>query len=543
MKKGCLVFFLSYGILIAAFYATFHPRFEPPGDWIAALIGAFFTLIGIGFFKQALQAFKDSRAIANSLQGAPPRDGKLCAAVGTARAYGKPLIAPFTLTECIAYSLEIGSNLLSPSSDDNPKKVEFSSFGLTPSCVQTPYRQIKLLGIPTFDEVEHNYLRDDESLARAQAWVRDNEFEDLSGLKLVKGIAEICGALADSDGSINKRWRTTRDNDISALEVDEQVIKHGEQVCILGTYNAAKDGLVPDMSEGQLNRFIAGSPEKLVGKMRLRIIPNIFGGIFFLVASIGGSYGALAARERSSDIRQRKSEALFNAVREQDAAEVRRLIRRGAPLEELDGNWCTPLMIADSPEVIAELIRAGADLETETKSGHTPLMRAAHMNMIPLAKALIDARVDLNKMSSKWHSTALETAEDGRHTEIIEMLRAAGAAGGAVTAATGTPLPENGGEPFAVCEAYLRAIQAKDVPTLKRLVDGWPADVFYTIDWDTWQGARLVQFRVKEGFANPSSATVVLSGMTKANYQAEWIYNLKKFPDGWKITREQWNTD
>ena len=79
-------------------------------------------------------------------------------------------------------------------------------------------------------------------------------------------------------------------------------------------------------------------------------------------------------------------------------------------------------------ETIKQHIAAGTDLNQRSPDGQktTPLITAAALGRVEVAKALIEAKADLN-LQNKDGSTALHTAAFLCYPEIVEALLKAGA--------------------------------------------------------------------------------------------------------------------
>ena len=79
-------------------------------------------------------------------------------------------------------------------------------------------------------------------------------------------------------------------------------------------------------------------------------------------------------------------------------------------------------------EALKHHIAAGTDLNQRTPDSQktTPLITAAALGRVEVAKALIEAKADLN-LQNKDGSTALHTAAFLCHPEIVEALLKAGA--------------------------------------------------------------------------------------------------------------------
>lgn len=117
--------------------------------------------------------------------------------------------------------------------------------------------------------------------------------------------------------------------------------------------------------------------------------------------------------------------ALHVAAKRGQLAMVNLLIQAGANLEVCSDSECSPLhlaIIGDHADIVQALIDAGAKLEINN------LIQAACFNSIDAAQILLDAGLDVNTRHESG-VTALETARQCKHPEIVELLRRAGAVG------------------------------------------------------------------------------------------------------------------
>lgn len=93
--------------------------------------------------------------------------------------------------------------------------------------------------------------------------------------------------------------------------------------------------------------------------------------------------GAVPVYTRDSARDQEGLTSLLRAARDGDAAQLRRLIEAGTPLDERDNNGWTALHWAAKSRQLkaaAELIAAGADTAAEARNGLTPLGIAVKSN-------------------------------------------------------------------------------------------------------------------------------------------------------------------
>ena len=146
----------------------------------------------------------------------------------------------------------------------------------------------------------------------------------------------------------------------------------------------------------------------------------------FIDAAAEGNISALhQALDKGVDVNAIGSEhytALWVAAYWGRAKAARILIEAGAKIDlpDLEQGW-SPLMaavgmspIADRDDVVDVLIEAGANVNTTTRSGQTPLIKAAECGYLNMVECLLAAGADAN-LRDKADKTALDYAREALH--------------------------------------------------------------------------------------------------------------------------------
>lgn len=115
---------------------------------------------------------------------------------------------------------------------------------------------------------------------------------------------------------------------------------------------------------------------------------------------------------------------LMNALRDGDIAEVERLLKEGACINEQDKNGTTPLMsmvINMRVQMVQVLINHGADLNIQTKDGTTALMFAVICGYKEITRLLLDNGADPDRQDHKGYK-AFDYVARSADVSMMDML-------------------------------------------------------------------------------------------------------------------------
>ena len=123
--------------------------------------------------------------------------------------------------------------------------------------------------------------------------------------------------------------------------------------------------------------------------------------------------------------------SLHNAIKEQDLAQVRLLLKAADTnmVNAQDSNTTTPLVLAaiqGNLDIVKELITAGANVNLATEGGLTPLHCAVNKDFHEVAKYLIKKGANVNAVTAKG-STSLHWASYNKNYALCKLLIQAGA--------------------------------------------------------------------------------------------------------------------
>jgi hypothetical protein len=542
MKRGCLLSLALYFGLAAGYYLYFRDRYEPPAPWVAALVGALVTSLGLGLLSNARQGGKDAAAIRDALAGRPRRDRELAAAIGVARPIAEPLQAPFSRVPCIAYDYEAYRMVTSSGKNrTTSKRMERSGFALTPSVVAGPTGEVRLLGFPMLDEFPKRTIDDPQGRQAALDYLATAEPMSMEGFSPGKMLHEIKDVLTDDDGAVRKDWRITADERLGECTLTETHVPVDAEVTALGMWSQEKGGLVPDLGRGMVNRMYPGRGDAVLAGRRKSAVFSVIAGILLLAVTQAALW--LLLERRHSFYAPQRQQALNDAARDGDLGKLQGLVRRGADLDAQAPDGVTPLIVADEAAT-GFLLAHGASTEARSKDGDTPLMVAARRGDTAKARALIAAGARLDATRPRETDTALAQALDAERYEVAELLLAAGAQDDRISQASGgEPVAAaDPSGPFAACLEFLRAVQAEDRPTIRRLRPDLHEAFVAGIDLAAWKGARPAAPELVEGWRRGEEATLTVRGMTGGGFVATWTYQMRRAGGDWKVARERWLT-
>jgi hypothetical protein len=317
----------------------------------------------------------------------------------------------------------------------------------------------------------------------------------------------------------------------------EKRIDVGDEVCVIGTYNELRRGLLPAARGRQANRLFRGSAEEVMKGCRGKAASHLLGGLLFLVVANAATFGVMQAYRYSDDLARHRQQASLEAIDKGDIDRLEGLVRRGMDVNVRQPGGVPLLSKVDKPELVEWLLTHGADVNAADDKGITPLMEAARGGRTAILEQLIAAKADLDRRSTDYDSSALMLAVSNGHEEAAEILRRAGAKDEVVTTETGEPLPADGGELLAICKEYLAAVHARDPATLSRLFR--PGVDFTDTDWELWHRTRPVEIASWTGFVRGDDATVTIEGTGGGGYGCKCIYQLQRTGGEWRIVREQ----
>lgn len=523
------------------YYFFLHLRFEPPADWIAAIVGGTIVMLGTGCLRSLRLAYQDKILLQASSQTILPAEKAMVAVTGRITASGTPLKTPFTERDAVLYSYDMYAEKHTTSTDSDGgttsevrDETVLCGYEMTPCVIQSMRGNIRLLCFPSLEGFPEERIGSEGYAEKAKQFIARTHFEDMSGAKIVKAFSQVMDLYADDDGTVSKHLRMASNFDLTALNFKEQVVANGEPVCAVGCYHPQKMGLIPDVvAGGGICRLYRGGPEAALKKIGGKITGLLTGAILFLVLGNAALFFILDRYNRAPSQMEQRTDRLNDAISSDDTAKVRELVGYAVDINQQNSSGQTALMNARNGEIARILIAAGAKVDVRDSYDMTALMYAAQTGHADVAGELLKAGADPN-VKNKARETALVLARERHSAEAEDVLLKAGAVDDRVTAANGERLtPESAA--VQVCFKYIAAIHREDAEGMAVEWENRSTDFFSTVDFSVWKQTRPENPALVEGYQNGHSATVLIDGGPGT---LRFEYQLVRAGSEWKIERE-----
>ncbi|MCE9525792.1 MAG: ankyrin repeat domain-containing protein [Planctomycetales bacterium] len=206
MVRGCTIAFVLWLALAAGYWYWLDHAFDPPGSIIGGLVVGLIVAACIGSLINAKNALRDWSLASASQHGLPLADGRLVAISGTIHPVDKPLKAPFSGQECVICEYDLGRR--SRGADPNTNTgADFAGFLMTPCVIRSQQGDIKLLGFPILEGYGDSLCDGFQAASNGYQFVKETEFENRTGLKMVTILSAFDDVWSDDDGLVQKNMR------------------------------------------------------------------------------------------------------------------------------------------------------------------------------------------------------------------------------------------------------------------------------------------------------------------------------------------------
>lgn len=279
-------------------------------------------LFSIGSFFTAKAKYVDWQLMKKALKARSTsefKDGQKVVVFGQIfPTSGQPIVSPFTQEKCVLYSYGVYQSVWEGYGEDRRQEEEpdYGGSHLTPSYINSNVGKVRLLAFPTlqgFEKKIYSYSGETAPFYNnAYACIQNTQFEEFGGMgisKLGKAYQMIKDVLTDEDGYVRKDTKyTTEPFDLKTRYLEEQFIKEGEAVSLLGIWSSAKQGIITDISKAAAV-LTKGSPEQAIKtakkeffkKLRegllIFFVINLIIGVFWWILNEGPKYGTVTFTE------------------------------------------------------------------------------------------------------------------------------------------------------------------------------------------------------------------------------------------------------
>jgi len=159
------------------------------------------------------------------------------------------------------------------------------------------------------------------------------------------------------------------------------------------------------------------------------VIDSLCSGEELLGAPTGTAAGSTAAADVYADVATRQEPAhpdaplLFEAVGEGDLARVEELLGRGVPVDSLNEDAATALLLAaeGEPAIVALLLSKGSHVDHQDRQGRTALIAAVKYEDTEVVQLLVAAGAS-SGLADVGGESAVEHAMRGGDSRVLESL-------------------------------------------------------------------------------------------------------------------------
>jgi len=556
MKQALITALTIWIVTMAAYFWGLRLLIEWPGNLLCAIMGGTSLVAFIGAVRGWRRGRTDSALVRRALAGQPLQNGRRTAIAGRLMVTGTAIASPVSGKLCAIYEYDVehmedynvqGSDNTTESRSRSV--ADISGVGMAPCVVEDPRGRIGLSGFPVLDAVPGDVLSSAAALHKLARHFETHPPKSSTGLAKLRGLGELAGAFSHGAGVLQRDWRFTK----APLSADDQIItekrvESGAAVVVIGRYDEEKRALVGrDGRNASFNLLHLGAPEEVsrqIGKGGVLMLVVAF--LFFALF-----HGALAFvlqhTSHFKDSASKQETAILGLAQSGDGAALRDYVQRHAS-PETSGPVLTRLLCdARSTGQARALLDAGADPNAaDPRTGDQPLMTAVRYGNLDTVDLLLKRGANPHIEETRTRYPLLFVAYKLKRYAVIPRLEKEGLQEIWVTAANGQSLPQDGGEPFAVCARYLAAVQREDAATMAQLTSRNTGTTYQGVDFGVWKKYRPTHPRLLAGYLRAhaseagatQSASLMLMDTDPALAFIQWNYHLLYEDGKWKIYAE-----
>ncbi len=295
LKASILKYALIAGGLFG-FYYLLVGRYYPEGIKITVITTGLVILAYI-LLKACLSLRNDKLLLQTTLfkqNNITYIDGTKVALYGKIRAKDTPVVSPITQTPCVFYKYGMYHWILRKTGKGSRKDKEYFYSGhcLAPTSLDIGYKHVNILSVPIiknfpeltckFDATNYAYF------ANATEYIKTTPLTKLDTHSITHirhALTSAKETMLDQDGS-NRSDTSFKDYNppIEQLELEEVLIKEGDDVCVIGVWNSAKNGLIADYGIASLTLF-KGLPQTIIQTFSKQITGLCFLSLALVIAA------------------------------------------------------------------------------------------------------------------------------------------------------------------------------------------------------------------------------------------------------------------
>ena len=257
----------------------------PRDTVLASVLGGIGAWVAANLLISAITSWRERTELIDGLGGKTPVDGRRAVLVGELRPAGGTVVAPFSGSDCVAYSYEIYRMQRQPKGR-SIKVTHYDGVALVPSVIVTRAGSFVLAAVPEL-ECEETVVASDAERQRAADFIARTTFEMSIPLSARPSIERQWN---DNDGSFRRdSQRVTDEVVLAECTLTEKRIAPGVQVCVIGRYSADRRAIVADPNDwSKITRLITGNVETVTAHLRSRAIGWLVAGVIVTAMVAGG---------------------------------------------------------------------------------------------------------------------------------------------------------------------------------------------------------------------------------------------------------------
>lgn len=275
---GCLVGLGTWAAAAAGVAWLLQVRYGAglPGTLGVSLLAGLLAWATASLLWGALQRWRERAALAGGVAGVRPADGR-AVLVGTLEPRGAVLQAPLDGAPCLAYRYEVTEDR-----GQGRRRTIFTHFkgvAIAPAAILTASGAHALLAVADLEEADAPAVTQSDAVA---AFVRYAGRTTFTGRDT--SAQELIDRWTDSDGAYRSdvAYSALEQVDFTKCQMTQQSVRPGARVTVIGTFSAAKGGIVPGAGWQSSPRIVVGDPERVTAALgataRRRLVLGLLSG-------------------------------------------------------------------------------------------------------------------------------------------------------------------------------------------------------------------------------------------------------------------------